>query len=151
MTTPGLCDVHSLMKELGRLHIRIWLDELGVHLEPANHLPQELRDELRRLKPEITDYLTQQGEEVVVVDAIERAHQINTPSAPEMTEQEKMAVNARASRRSYQGGAVLINHSNSMVNYMRQLRRLAEEREARDRGDAPPAGRYKTDFDPFRD
>ena len=143
-------ELQTLMRDLERLHVRAWLDEFGVHLEPANHLPQELRDELRRLKAEVTDYLVQQGESVVVVDAIERAHAINTPAAPEMTEQQKLEANAKASSgRSYQNGQVLINHPNNMGNYMRQLSRQAEEREARDRGDVPPAGRYRTSFNEF--
>src|SRR5215472_2737654 len=101
-----LSEVQILVKELGRLGIRIWLDELGIHLEPANHLPQELRDELRRLKAEVTDYLVQQGESVIS-DPEERVHIINSIPAPEMTEEQKHEANAKASKRSYQSGAVV--------------------------------------------
>jgi hypothetical protein len=142
-----------LLRQLERLHIRIWLDEFGVHAEPGRAVPDELRSELRRLKPEITDHLTRGGEEVVN-DPQERAHAglSSPPSTPEdAAKQRAEADHAReANRRRYQGGDVVVGGSLSFGLYMRQLRRLREEREAAERGELPSAGRYATNFDVFK-
>ena len=145
-------EVRALLQELQQLGVTLWLDERGAHAKPAERLPRELREELRRLKSEVVEFLVEQGEEVVD-DPEERAHgdmRTLPRTADETDKQRADADRAREStRRRYQNGAVLINDPNNFGHYMRQLRRQREASEAAERGDIPPAGRYVTRFNPF--
>lgn len=143
--------IHLLLKELGHLDIEVRLDDGHLQIN-GDKLTVELCDEIDELKPELVEYLSTHGEEIVD-DPEERAHSDrNTlPRTPEEAERQRAdadRVRERA-RRRYQNGAVLVNDRNNMGQYMRQLRQQREAAEAVERGDAPPAGRYRTRFDIF--
>jgi hypothetical protein len=140
------------MQELQQLGVTLWLDERGAHGRPADRLPLELREGLRRLKSEVIQYLAEQGEEVVD-DPDERAHSgaRTLPRTPEDVEKQRADADRtrEAARRRYQGGAVLINGRSDLGHYMGQLRRQREASRAAERGDAPAQGRYVTRFNIF--
>jgi hypothetical protein len=143
-------EVRALMQELQQLGVRLWLDERGAHAEPAEKLTGEMREELRRLKSEVCDFLVEQGEEIVD-DSEERSHQgNNTPPAPALSRDDKLRAGLTASKRLYMNGEVLVNHPNNMGAFMRRLREQDERRQAAERGDAPAQGRYVTRFDVFK-
>ena len=139
------------MRALHLLGVGIWLDAAGLNARPMSLLSQELRDEIEELKPELIELLKTEGiEDVFTLDAEEKQHSdVRTLPAPELSRDDKLATSLKASRRSYQGGAVVVNGQNSMGQYMRQLRRQREASEAAERGELPPTGRYVTRFNVF--
>lgn len=146
-----------LADNLGHLGFVLWLEGAEVRVRPAAELTPELRAELAELKAELTEYLAVQGETVVDYTAADpegRAHSDmrTLPRTPEEAEKQRAdAERARDSaRRRYQGGQVLINDRNNFGHYMRELRRLREQAEARERGEIPPEGRYRSRFDVFK-
>jgi len=143
--------VQDLLRELGRLNIRIFLGADGIaHLQPADRLTSDLKPRLRELKAEILEHLQTVAEEVIDVE--EQAHKINTARAPTLCQAARLEANIKAAPR-YQAGAVLVNSVEGarFAGYVRQLVRLREQREKAERGEIPPAGRYATDFDVFKD
>jgi TubC N-terminal docking domain len=137
------------MQELQQLGVSLFLDERGARAQPADRLPLELREELRRLKSEVIQYLAEQGEQIID-DPEERAHSDrNSPPAPELSDADKVATSLKASKRMYMNGEVLVNHPNNMGAHMRRLREQDERRQAAERGELPPQGRYRTRFDIF--
>jgi TubC N-terminal docking domain len=137
------------MQELQQLGVSLFLDERGARAQPADRLPLELREELRRLKSEVIQYLAEQGEQIID-DPEERAHSDrNSPPAPELSDADKVATSLKASKRMYMNGEVLVNHPNNMGAFMRRLREQDERRQAAERGELPPQGRYRTRFDIF--
>jgi hypothetical protein len=145
------------MQELQQLGVRLWLDERGAHAEPAERLPLELREELRRLKSEVIEFLAEQGESIVDPDAIVLN---NTPprSAAEVDADARKAQAAAAQRRQYQNGMVVVhNHDgltgdrgrNGFARHVELLVRERNHRAAVEAGEIPPEGRYRTRFDVF--
>jgi TubC N-terminal docking domain len=149
--------VRALLQELQQLGVRLWLDERGAHAEPAERLTPELKGRLRDVKSEVIEYLAERGEEVVDYTAGDPEGKSHSdmrtlPRTPEEAERQRAdAERTRESaRRRYQGGAVLINDKNSFGHYMDLLVRARERREAVERGDLPPEGRYVTRFGVFK-
>jgi hypothetical protein len=150
--------VRALVQELQQLGVTLWLDERGAHLEPKEKLTADMRAELRELKAEVIEYLVEQGEEVVDYTAGDaegksRFDMRTPPRTPEEVEQQRAEAERtrERARRKYQGGALLVNDADAIRygHYMTQLVRQRERREAIERGDLPPEGRYKTGWDLF--
>jgi hypothetical protein len=139
----------GLMEELQELGVTLFLDAAGAHAQPAEKLTPGLKARARELKSELVEHRRTQGTEVID-DPEERAHgDRNTLPAPELSRDDKLRAGLTASKRSYQGGQVVVNGQNAMVRYMRLLREERERREAVESGTAPPAGRYVTRFEVF--
>jgi hypothetical protein len=120
-------------------------------------LTAELREELCRLKSEVIEYLAERGESIVDPDAIMLN---NTPprSAAEVEADARKAQAGAALRRQYQGGTVVVhNHDgltgdrgrNGLARHVELLVRERNHRAAVEAGEIPPAGKYRTNFDPF--
>ena len=156
--------VRALRQELQQLGVRLWLDERGAHAEPAEKLTTEMRAELRELKAEVIEYLVEQGEEVVdytAGDAEGKSHSdmrtLPRPAA-EVDADARKAQAGAAQRRQYQNGMVVVhNHDgltgdrgrNGFARHVELLVRERNHRAAVERGEIPPAGRYRTQFNPF--
>ena len=103
-------------------------------------------------------YLSTQGEEVVdytADDAEGKSHSDmrTPPRTPEEAERQRTDAERtrERARRRYQGGMLLVNDPDAMrySAHMRQLVRLQERRQAIERGELAPEGRYKTNWDVF--
>ena len=139
----------DLVRALHLLGVAIWLDAAGLNARPMSLLSQELRDEIEEVKPELIELLKTEGiEDIFTLDA-DAVVTNSTPPAPELSTADKLATSLKASRRSYQGGQVVVNGQNAMGRYMRLLREQREASQAAERGELPPAGRYRTNFDVF--
>jgi len=145
--------VRAFLKATDRLGVELSIVGGRVRARSADPLTEEMSAELLDLKPELLEYLTARGEEIIY-DPEELGHSDMSTlprSAEEVDKQRADAERARErARRRYQGGAVLVNDRNSFGFFMRRLRELREAGEARERGELPPAGQYATRFDIFR-
>jgi TubC N-terminal docking domain len=144
----------DLVRALHLLEVTIWLDGGGLNARPKSLLSQELRDEIEELKPELIELLKTEGiEDVFTLDAEEKQHSDGRtlPRTPEEAAQQRDDADRvrEAGRRRYQGGMVVINDRSNFGHYMTLLVRERERREAIERGEVPPAGRYKTGWDLF--
>jgi hypothetical protein len=156
-----------LLQELDDRGARLRLENGQLHVQRGDRLTAELCDEVSELRAELVAYLRTDGEEVVqtgedtapgadastlVDDPEERAHaDVRTlPRTPEEVDKQRSDADRERerARRRYQGGAVVIN-DNSYGHYMTLLVRERERREAVERGELPPAGRYVTRFNVF--
>jgi TubC N-terminal docking domain len=138
-----------LLQELDDRRVRLRLENGQLHVEHGDKLTAELCDEVSELRAELVAYLRTDGEEVLD-DPEERSRQgNNTPPAPELSRDDKLATSLKASKRMYMNGEVLVNHPNNMGAFMRRLREQDERRQAAERGELPPQGRYRTRFDIF--
>jgi hypothetical protein len=109
-------------------------------------LTGDMRAEIIELKPELIEHLRTVGEEIID-DPVEQSHSdMHTPPAPEMTREDKLRAGLTASRRSYQGGQVVVNGQNSMGRYMRLLREQREASQAAERGELPARGQIPHKF-----
>jgi TubC N-terminal docking domain len=139
-----------LLQELDDRRVRLRLENGQLHVEHGDRLTAELCDEVSELRAELVAHLRTVGEEIVD-DPEERAHgDRNSPPAPELSRDDKLATSLKASKRMYMNGEVLVNHPNNMGAFMRRLREQDERRQAAERGDAPVQGRYVTRFDVFK-
>jgi hypothetical protein len=135
----------ALLRYLHDRGVMVWLDDSGdVNFSPASGLTETTREEIANLAEPLSELL----EETTVIDP-DAVMTNRTPPAPELSEPEKIDASIKASRRSYQNGMVIVNGQNNMGHYMRQLRRLREQQEAIEKGELPPDGMYRTNFDPF--
>jgi hypothetical protein len=142
-------EAEELLRYLHDRGVMVWRDDSGdVNVSPASGLTATVREELGNLKGPLRELL--EAEETVVIDPVEQSHSdMRTPPAPELSDQDKLAASLKASRRGYQGGQVVVNGQNAMGGYMRLLREQREASQAAERGEIPPAGRYRTQFNPF--
>jgi hypothetical protein len=130
--------LHMLLRELDHRDVRLRLDGGRLHVQGGDKLTAALCDEIAKMRAELVEYLSTQGEEVVT-DAEEASHaDMHTQPAPELTREDKLRAGLAASKRKYMNGEVLVNDVNNFGHYMRQLVRERGRAEARERGEISP-------------